>query len=137
MGQFHAISYRPSEELPDETYPYILTTGRRYAHYHTRTMTGRCPSLQREFPGPMAQMNMLDAERLGLREGNSVKVMSRRGEVVTPVSCGDIVPEGSIFMDFHFHNANPNQLLGDSLDPVSKTPDYKVCAVRLENGPTD
>ncbi len=131
-GLFHAITYRPSEELPDEKYPFILTTGRRYAHYHTRTMTGRCPSLEREFSGPMAQMHFSDAERMGVADGGSVKVTSRRGEVVTPVRIGDIVPEGSIFMDFHFEEANPNWLLGSFLDPVSQTPDYKVCAVKLE-----
>ena len=131
-GLFHAIRYRPSEEMPDEEYPFILTTGRRYAHYHTRTMTGRCQSLHREFPGPMAQMHFSDAERLGVADGGSVEVTSRRGKVVTPVSVGDIVPQGSIFMDFHFEEANPNWLLGTYLDPVSKTPDYKVCAVKLE-----
>ena len=131
-GLFSAIKYRPNEELPDKEYPYILTTGRRYAHYHTRTMTGRCASLEREFPGPMAQMHFSDADRLGVEDGGSVKVTSRRGEVVTPVRIGDIVPEGSIFMDFHFEQANPNWLLGTFLDPISKTPDYKVCAVKLE-----
>jgi len=118
-------------------YPFILTTGRRYAHYHTRTMTGRCPSLEQEFPGPMAQIHVYDAERLELEDGDSVKVTSRRGEVVTPVRIGDIVPEGFIFMDFHFQEANPNSLLGTSLDPVSKTPDYKVCAVKIEKAAAD
>ncbi len=131
-GLFHAIDYRPSEELPDSDYPFILTTGRRYAHYHTRTMTGRCESLDREFPGPMAQIHYRDAEEMGVSDGASIQVTSRRGRVVTPVSIGDIVPQGSIFMDFHFEEANPNWLLGTFLDPVSKTPDYKVCAVKLE-----
>jgi len=133
-GLFHAIEYRPSEELPDEEYPFVLTTGRRYAHYHTRTMTGRCPSLEREFPEPMAQVHVKDAQKLGLKDGGLLKVTSRRGEVVVPVTLGDVVPEGAIFMDFHFHEANPNRLLGTFLDPVSKTPDYKVCAVKLEKG---
>ncbi|SPD75517.1 putative formate dehydrogenase, alpha subunit [uncultured Desulfobacterium sp.] len=132
LGLFHAIEYRPSEELPDDEFPVILTTGRRYAHYHSRTMTGRCAALDREFPRPMAQIHFKDAERLGLADGDSMKVTSRRGEVITPVRVGDVVPEGSIFMDFHFEDANPNWLLGTSLDPVSKTPDYKVCAVRIE-----
>ncbi len=95
-------------------------------------MTGRCPSLEREFPGPMGQINFADAARLGVKDGGPIKVTSRRGEVVTPVRIGDVVPEGSIFMDFHFEEANPNWLLGTFLDPVSKTPDYKVCAVKLE-----
>jgi predicted molibdopterin-dependent oxidoreductase YjgC len=137
LGLFHAIEYRPSEELPNEEYPFLLTTGRRYAHYHTRTMTGRCPSLDREFPRPMAQIHIRDAKRLGVRDGDALKVTSRQGEVVTPVRTGDIVPEGSIFMDFNFQDANPNWLLGTSLDPVSKTPDYKLCALRLERHPSE
>jgi formate dehydrogenase alpha subunit len=131
-GLFHVIDYRPPEELPDTEYPYLLTTGRRYAHYHTRTMTGRCPALHKEFPEPHAQINHLDAQQLGLKDGDIARIASRRGEVLTPVRPGAIVPEGAIFMDFHFAKANPNELLGTSLDPVSKTPDYKVCAVRIE-----
>ena len=131
-GLFHVIDYRPPEEMPDDEYPYLLTTGRRYAHYHTRTMTGNCPTLHKEMPAPFAQINFVDAEKLGLRYGDLAKVTSRRGDLVTAVRPGDIVPPGSIFMDFHFKEANPNVLLGQSLDPVSKTPDYKVCAVRIE-----
>jgi formate dehydrogenase alpha subunit len=131
-GLFHVIDYRPNEELPDADYPYLLTTGRRFAHYHTRTMTGRCPKLHKEFPEPYAQINHADAEKFDLKDGDSIRVISRRGEVITPVRSGDIVPEGSLFMDFHFAHANPNELLGTSLDPVSKTPDYKVCAVKIE-----
>ncbi|MCL5124641.1 MAG: molybdopterin-dependent oxidoreductase, partial [Deltaproteobacteria bacterium] len=131
-GLFSAIDYRPNEELPDAEFPFLLTTGRRFAHYHTRTMTGRCPSLHREFPTPRAQINYLDAQKFGLNDGDLIKVTSRRGDLVTPVQPGDIVPEGSIFMDFHFMKANPNILLGTSLDSVSKTPDYKVCAVKFE-----
>ncbi len=132
LGFFTPLDYRPSEELPDEEYPYVLTTGRRYAHYHTRTMTGRCPSLHKEFPRPITQVNYRDAEKLGLKEGDQLKVTSRRGEVITLARPGDIVPEGAIFMDFHFWESNSNVLLGTSLDPISRTPDYKVCAVRLE-----
>lgn len=132
LGMFTPLDFRPPEEMPDEEYPFLLTTGRRYAHYHTRTMTGRCPSLHKEFPKPIMQVNRRDAVNLGLQEGDPVKVVSRRGEVVTFARPGDIVPEGSVFMDFHFWEANSNVLLGTSLDPVSGTPDYKVCAVRLE-----
>ena len=76
-------------------------------------------------------MNSIDAERLCIRDGDSIKVVSRRGEVVSRVILGDIVPEGAIFMDFHFAEANSNVLLGTSLDPITKTPDYKVCAVKI------
>lgn len=132
LGLFTPLDYRPSEELPDEDYPFCLTTGRRYAHYHTRTMTGRCPTLHREFPRPIAQINHHDAEQLGIGEGDRVKVISRRGELETFVRPGNIVPRGAIFMDFHFAESNSNILLGTSLDPISRTPDYKVCAVKLE-----
>ena len=131
-GLFHVIDYRPPEEMPDDEYPYLLTTGRRFAHYHTRTMTGNCPSLAKEHPTPFAQVSNVDADKMALKDGDSVRVISRRGQLVTPVRPGDIVPPGSIFMDFHFMEANPNVLLGNSLDPVSKTPDYKVCAVQIE-----
>lgn len=132
LGLFTPIEYRPNEELPDEEYPFILTTGRRFTHYHTRTMTGRCPTLHKEMPLPICQVHYADAERLGVGEGDELRVSSRRGEVVTLARPGDIVPEGSIFMDFHFAQANSNYLLGTSLDPISKTPDYKLCPVRLE-----
>lgn len=131
-GLFSAIRYRPSEELPDDEYPFFLTTGRRYAHYNVRSMTGRCPSLDLEMGQPLTQIHFNDAEKLGLNEGDQIKIISRRGEVISHARPGDIVPEGSIFMDFHFAQANSNLLLGTSLDPITKTPDYKVCAVRLE-----
>ena len=93
---------------------------------------GTARRFTRSFPTPFAQISYVDAEKLGLKDGDSAKVISRRGELVTPVRPGDIVPPGAIFMDFHFAEANPNELLGTSLDPISKTPDYKVCAVRIE-----
>lgn len=132
LGLFAGIEFRPSEELPDDEYPFYLTTGRRYAHYNARSMTGRCPSLHNEYSRAITQMHCRDAEKLGLREGDPIRVISRRGEVVTHVKPGDIVPEGALFMDFHFAEANSNVLLGTSLDPITKTPDYKVCAVRVE-----
>ncbi len=132
-GLFHVIDYRPSEEMPDDEYPYLLTTGRRWMHYHTRTQTGNCPSLHKEMPEPFAQINYVDAEKLGLKDGDLARVISRRGELVIAVRPGDIVPPGAIFMDFHFEEANSNVLLGTSLDPVCKTPDYKVSAVRIES----
>lgn len=132
LGLFNAIEYRPSEETPDEDYPFFLTTGRRFAHYNVRSMTGRCPTLESEYSKPITQIHFRDAERLGVKDGDPIRIISRRGEVVSYTSSGDIVPEGAIFMDFHFAEANSNELLGTSLDPISKTPDYKVSAVRLE-----
>jgi formate dehydrogenase alpha subunit len=130
---FNPIDYRRSEDLRDEEYAFTLPIGRRYAHYLTRTMTGRCPSLHKEMPQPIAQINEQDAVKLGFEAGGRARIVSRHGEVETFVRPGDIVPKGAIFMDFHFAEANSNVLLGTSLDPVSKTPDYKLCAVRIEN----
>jgi len=131
-GLFTPIEYRVSEETPDEDYPFYLTTGRRFTHYNVRSMTGRCTTLEDEYSKPLTQVHFRDAKRLGLKDGDPVRIISRRGEVISYVSSGDIVPEGAIFMDFHFTEANSNELLGTSLDPISNTPDYKVCAVQLE-----
>jgi len=131
-GMFHAVKHQKPKDVTNDKYPFVLTTGRRYAHYNTSSMTGRCPTLQKEFPTPRAQMNIIDAGEMGVCNGDDIKVVSRRGEVITPVDIGDTVPKGAIFMDFHFMNANSNKLLGTFLDPVSKTPDYKVCAVSIE-----
>lgn len=132
LGLFSTIEYRPSEELPDDEFPFFLTTGRRFSHYNARTMTGRCPTLDGEYSEAVTQIHFRDAKKLGLKDGDPVKIVSRRGEVISSVAGGDIVPEGAIFMDFHFAEANSNVLLGTSLDPITKTPDYKVCAVKLE-----
>ena len=132
LGRFHAIPHRASKDGPDKVFPFTLTTGRRYAHYNTATMTGRCPSLAREMYEPRIQINVADAAVLGVRPGDMVTVTSRRGRVETAVEVGDVVPKGAVFMDFHFVAANSNELLGTFLDPVSKTPDYKVCAVKIE-----
>jgi formate dehydrogenase alpha subunit len=132
LGLFSPIRYRPSEELPDDEYPFFLTTGRQFAHYNARTMTGRCPTLHNEHPTANAQIHVHDAKRLGIGDGDPIRVVSRRGEVITTATPGDIVPPGAIFMDFHFAQANANVLLGTSLDPITRTPDYKVCAVRVE-----
>jgi len=131
-GKFHAIDHQKSKDEADKEFPFTLTTGRRYAHYNTSTMTGRCKTLVNEFPEPIAQINTVDAGQMGLKDGDQVRVISRRGEVITPIRVGNVVPPGSLFMDFHFASANSNVLLGTFLDPVSKTPDYKVCAVKLE-----
>ncbi len=132
LGRFHAIPHRTSQDAPDAAFPMILTTGRRYAHYNTATMTGRCPSLNREMYEPRVQINAADAAKLGVGAGEMVKVSSRRGAVSAVAEVGDVVPRGAAFMDFHFVAANSNELLGTFLDPVSKTPDYKVCGVKIE-----
>ena len=131
-GLFHAIEYRPPEELTDEEFPMQLTTGRFFPHYHTGTMTRNSPTLHAEMPEGYVEVNPADAERLGLNNLEVARVVSRRGEVETKVFVTDLVDEGMVFMSFHFMEANANVLTNPALDPICKIPEYKVCAVRVE-----
>lgn len=131
-GLFRAIEYRPPAELPDEDFPLQLTTGRCFAHYHTGTMTRNSPSLHSEMPEGLAEMNPVDAKRLGLRDYDLARFVSRRGEVISKVTITERVEPGVVFMSFHFIEANANVLTNPALDPVCKIPEFKVCAVRVE-----
>ena len=132
LGLFSAIDYRPSEEVPDEKYPFILTTGRVLYHFHTATMTRRSEGLVEKYPESLAEINPTDAEKLGIREGDLVTVTSRRGSLKVKASVIETPPEGTIFMNFHFSEAAVNLLTNPALDPIGKIPEYKVCAVKIE-----
>ena len=131
-GKFIPARYRPPDELPSEEYPFVLTTGRVYFHWHTGTMTRRISVLDREVPRAFVEVNPEDAGRLGIRDGARVKVSSRRGEVEVEAKVTDVVPEGVVFMPFHFLEAAANRLTNPALDPEAMIPEYKVCAVRIE-----
>ncbi len=131
-GLFHAIEYRPSEELRDDEFPLQLTTGRFFPHYHTGTMTRNSPTLHAEMPEGHVEVHPDDAAKLGLQSYDMAKLVSRRGEVVTRVMVTDLIKPGNVFMSFHFMEANANVLTNPALDPISKIPEYKVCAVRVE-----
>jgi formate dehydrogenase alpha subunit len=130
---FHAIDYRPPDELADEEYPMLLTTGRYFPHYHTGTMTRNSPSLHAEMPEGFIEINPVDARELGVRDNSWVKLTSRRGEVETRARITEQVEPGAVFMSFHFMEANANVLTNPALDPICKIPEYKVCAVRVES----
>ncbi len=132
LGLFSAIDYRPSEELPDGEYPFILTTGRVLYHFHTATMTRRSEGLVEKYPESLAEINPIDAEKLGIRKDDFITVTSRRGSVKVKASVVETPPEGTIFMNFHFSEAAVNLLTNPALDPVGKIPEYKVCAVKIE-----
>jgi len=132
LGLFSAIDYRPSEELPDDEYPFFLTTGRVLYHFHTATMTRRSVGLNERYPESLAEINPADAKKLGIREGDLVTVTSRRGSVKVKASVIETPPEGTIFMNFHFSEAAVNLLTNPALDPIGKIPEYKVCAVKVE-----
>jgi len=131
-GLFHAIDYRPPAETPDQDYPFWLTTGRSYVHYHTGTMTRISPHLEREMPEVLLEMHPDDAAAYGVRDGDVVRVSSRRGTVTTKVQVTDRIGKGVLFMPFHFTESAANVLTNTALDPVCKIPEYKVCAVKVE-----
>ncbi len=131
-GLFHAIEYRPPDELVDDEFPMQLTTGRFFPHYHTGTMTRNSPSLHDEMPEGHVEIHPADAARLGIKTGDLAKIASRRGEVIARMVATDTVDPGTIFMSFHFMEANANVLTNPALDPICKIPEYKVCAVRVE-----
>ncbi len=131
-GLFHALEYRPPEELADEEFPILLTTGRFFPHYHTGTMTHNSITLENEMSEGYIEVHPYDAKDIGLTSGENCKIVSRRGEVITKAVVTDIVEPGTIFMSFHFMEANANVLTNPALDPICKIPEYKVCAVRVE-----
>lgn len=131
-GKFHVTPYAPAPELPDENYPFLLTTGRVLYHYHT-LMTRKSKGLSEIYPEGSIEVNPEDARRLGIRPDNGlVKVTSRRGSVRVKAKIADNLPPGVVFMTFHFKEAAANLLTIDALDPVAKIPELKVCAVRIE-----
>ena len=131
-GLFHAVEYRPPAEVPDEEYPFWMTTGTEFAHYLTGTMTRRCVTLDRELPELYTELNPEDGRRLRIGQGETLRVSSRRGTLVSKVRLSDRVQPGMIFMPLHYEEAAANLLTNPALDPISKTPEYKVCAVKLE-----
>ncbi|HEX7503908.1 MAG TPA: molybdopterin-dependent oxidoreductase, partial [Syntrophales bacterium] len=132
LGRFVIPDYTTPMEKPDAEYPYYLNTGRVFAHYHTGTMTRRSPFLNREIKDPYVEIHPEDAAALGVGAGEKIRVTSRRGSIVTTARITDRVKKGSIFAPFHFTEARANVLTNPVLDPACKTPEYKVCAVKME-----
>ena len=118
--------------MPDEVYPYTLITGRMFSHYHTGTMTRRSGFLNREVDKPFVEINSDDARRLDIRDGDAVRLSTRRGSIRTNARITARVRQGSIFAPFHFTEAPANALTIEELDPISKIHEFKVCAARLE-----
>ncbi|OPL15198.1 MAG: formate dehydrogenase [delta proteobacterium MLS_D] len=132
LGLFSAIEYRPPAEEPDKNYPFVLTTGRVLYHYHTGTMSRLSKGMMERYPESLVEVNPADAEKLGIADGGSVRVSSRRGSVTAKTLITDRVAPGVVFMNFHFREAAVNLVTNPVFDPVAKIPEYKVCAVRLE-----
>lgn len=131
-GQFIPLKYKPSMESPDADYPLLLTTGRAEQHFHTGTMTRKVRGLNILRSEELVEINPQDASALGIADGETIKVVSRRGGVTAKAKVTDDSPAGVVFMTFHFAESPTNQLTNPALDPVAKIPEYKVSAVRIE-----
>lgn len=132
LGYFYPTVYKESNELPDEEYPIILITGRMLYHYNTRSMTGKSEGINKISNSSYIEMNFKDADALGIKNHDKVKVYSRRGELETIARVGRKVGEGETFMTFHFPDGNANKLTNAALDNIARIPEYKVCAIRIE-----
>jgi len=131
-GLFMPVDNVPSGETADNEYPLILTTGRVLYHYHTMTMTGRVEGLNKLSPESYIEINPATANKLGIEDGEKIKVSSRRGEIFTKTKITDIINENIVFMPFHFAEGAANYLTNTQLDSIAKIPELKVTAVRIE-----
>ncbi|MDI6857689.1 MAG: molybdopterin-dependent oxidoreductase, partial [Dehalococcoidia bacterium] len=130
---FRPVGYTPPAEQPDDEFPLVLTTGRRLPAYHTHTQTGRSAAIRLLLPRETVEINPVDGQRLGIEDGQKVRVVSRRGEVTAAARLTERSPVGVVFLSFHFpEQALTNVLTNDAYDPVAQTPEYKACAVRIE-----
>ncbi len=132
LGKFLPTPYKEAFELPDEKYPFILTTGRVLYHWHGGTMSRQSPGLAEIYPESVVEINPEDAARLNCSEGDLVELTSRRGKILVKVRVTDRSPLGVVFMTFHFKEAPANLLTVDALDPIAKIPEFKVCSIKIQ-----
>ena len=135
-GRFMPLEYKPPREEPDDDYPLILTTGRNSYQFHTGTMTRKSKGFDDMHGEEEVEINPQDAESLRIADGDKVQVSSRRGKVTTKAKVTENSPKGVVFMTFHFAETRTNLLTNPALDPISKIPELKVCAVRVEKPQT-
>jgi formate dehydrogenase alpha subunit len=131
-GKFHPLEYQPPAEMPDKEYPFILTTGRVLEHWHGGTLT-RASKLDDLYPQALMEVNPADAIKMNIKEGDEVRVSSRRGNIFIRVTIKDKTRAGVVFIPFFFAEASANILTNDVIDPRAKIPEYKICAVKIEH----
>jgi predicted molibdopterin-dependent oxidoreductase YjgC len=131
-GKFYPVEYQPPIEQPDSEYPFVLSTGRTLYHYNSGGMTMREEGVTQKQEDPFFELNAEDAANLGVADGDWVRLVSRRGELEARAAVGERVYPGLVWMALHFAQAKVNWLTHDVGDPLIGTPEYKVCAVRLE-----
>ncbi len=128
-----AIECEEMPEKPNSNFPFLLNTGRTVEHWHTRTKTGRIELLEKIAPEAWVEMNPLDARKLALKQHETVRVVSQRGSIEKiAVRITAIVPPGHLFIPFHYIEACANNLTVAEFDPISREPNYKQSAVKVE-----
>ena len=134
LGKFMPVEHIPPAEMPDDEYPFLLSTGRVLYHWHGGEMTRRARGLLAVYDKALVEVNPDDAEKLGLNGTKRVRITSRRGKIEAAAWITDRVPPGMVFANFHFPgDQNANILTIAALDPVAKIPEYKICAVKVES----
>jgi formate dehydrogenase major subunit len=128
---FHPVEFLPPAELPDEEFPYLLNTGRQMYHWHTGTMTRRSFALDARESTPIVELNPADAVELGVGDGETVQVASRRGMILISVRLSERVARKQVFIPMHYREAAANLLTNPALDPYAHIPEFKVCAVSV------
>ncbi len=132
-ARFFCADWEPFPEQPNADFPFVLNTGRTVEHWHTRTKTGAVAILQQLSPRAWLEMNPMDARRLSLRPHDLVDVVSARGRVRrVELRVTEVIAPGQVFAPFHFAEWNINEVTQDIFDPISREPNYKQCAVRVE-----
>ena len=132
LGKFQPVEHIPPNEQPDAEYPMVLSTGRRRYHYHTGSMTQRTGALEVFYPEEYLEISCVDAEKLGICNGDKVMVTSRRGQVEVAAQISERVTPGLVFTSFQYPDVPINRVTNAARDPISKIPEYKVCAVKIE-----
>lgn len=132
LAMFYPAEYKEPNEITDEEYPLIMVTGRMLYHYNTRAMTKRTEGLNEKCNESYIEINKTNARNLDIVTGDKVKVISRRGEVITTAMVGEKVGENEVFMTFHFEDGNVNKVTNSATDEIARIPEYKVCAVKIE-----
>lgn len=130
-GHFYPVKFKSAAETPDSEYPFILTTGRILEHFHTGSMSRRSSTLEHKAPSPYVEINLTDARNLRIRDADMVRLSSRRGMIELKAKVNDTCRNGVIFVPFHYREAAANVLTNPVLDPVTREPEYKVCAVKI------
>ncbi len=137
-ARFHAVAHRPAGEEPDQEFPLFLTTGRVMGHYQSGTQTRRVQSLSRERPRAFVELNPALAQAHGIADGEMVRVQSRRGAGEFEARVTATIRRDTLFIPFHWGGAQcANVLTNPELDPISKMPEFKLCAAKIEKFTTD